>query len=480
MASIVNNIRSWWNNLKGKPNWRPAEEFVDYTQFERNKVEAFLNDLDTFAQDLCNGSCVSIICQDYHMDDQNAEQILSSFFPNGHGGKRLMIESPRKDIEPPHFKIDHHWNNYLQATEREVNSINYGIPSSSSIISALLWQKLVEQDKRKERKKRIPYFEIVGTLGLYGNFFDKLEPECALGSIVTAQLVESGSAEFVNWPLKGWGSSASHGITDFIHHCDPSHYSELRKGFESTFGSLNIPAKMIGERQRNRVLETLVEIAESRSKIPIFDMGHLEKMGVVVGEKEIHEYSKYFKSTNDILAIQNAFWKLEKTPRKRVELRKPYCRLKVSNHYNVIDFQKRLILENFNLGFKRFNRIIENRRISKWYLPLIILQPIERDNSITNIVYCMCHPIYRGVPDFSVGKMMVDLADRIQSVNAGGSELIGSIYFKNPSAYDVFSRFSEQLLKAVPKEFQYGRIPVDVQKRALKLVKNTELYKDFA
>lgn len=52
MAVVVQRIKSWWHKFKGDVTWRPAEEFIDYTQFERSKVEAFLRDLDLFGQEL--------------------------------------------------------------------------------------------------------------------------------------------------------------------------------------------------------------------------------------------------------------------------------------------------------------------------------------------------------------------------------------------------------------------------------------------
>lgn len=157
---------------------------------------------------------------------------------------------------------------------------------------------------------------------------------------------------------------------------------------------------------------------------------------------------------------------------------RPRCRIKASPNYNLIDFQKRIFIKDFYLGFKKFNRLIDYRQIPNWYLPLVIMQPVIKGGAVGNVVYCKCHSIYFGVPEFNIGKMMVDLA-RTPQACAGGNELLGSIYIGKENPYDTLSVLSEKLKRVLPPGFKEGRIPKDVQEGALRMVVNPTLYREF-
>lgn len=489
MLSLFHKISHWWQDFRGKPTWTPAQDYAHLTQYPTATTLKFLSDLDTLSVTLADQEDVTILMQDYHRDDRNAHKLISPFFPNPDHGKTLMIETPYKDASTPRpdYKIDHHWCNYLQTKELEINSTRYGIPSSSSTMAGLLWQKLVENSERKQRRKRIPGFKKSSCVALKGNLSDRLEPECALASILTAQLLDAKKARLTDWPLKGWTGELYQPVMDFVHDCDPVHFQTTKKQVKDALGPLRKPASYYSSGFRRKILSTLEELAREKSLVPDYDAGRLEKKGLIVRGIEMHDHLYTPPQPGYVNAIQANFQHIGRKPNKTLESRNPRCRIKQAAHYNIIDSQDRIFLEDVSLGFKRFNPLINERRIPAWHLPLVIAQPIKREKMYQTIVYAICHPIYYGVPGFSMGKIMTDVAKTLRGPTAGGSELIGSLYITNRDANmanqnpvnDTLSILSQKIQEKVPAGFKQGKIPKDVQKRALRMMTNPGLYDEY-
>jgi len=254
---------------------------------------------------------------------------------------------------------------------------------------------------------------------------------------------------------------------------------ELRNAVKAKFGNIiEKPAKDIENSTRQKIVDYLKQKIEPGSISWLAESGFLDRKGLLingnlVAESELHMPCE--RREGLITYLTRVF----NSGKPRIKLNNPACTIRQSGNFNRINFMERLLYDNCNLTNKRFGILIEYKKIPKWYLPLVVIQPYMNDKGVETSIYCVAHKLYHGLDDFHVGKIFSSIAEEVGG-RGGGLKTIGSLSVSLSAGEHALSLLGVEFKEKIPRELTYGKFPDSMLRNARKLICNPKLYERYS